>query len=627
MGLLRMALVVLGATLLLFVGLRAWMWTRVRDRRLGAPRIRPTAGDQLPAALEPLFEAAGRELEALGFSSLGARWIDSIDVYEGPRPERVYRHDENGALAFVGPPLPGMGERPYRVSFISPLAGGPVVATFDGLAHLTAGFPPGWRCADRDLNDLGRQWELHVASLASLASLGEPEPAPSLPLEEWNGIERRALADTLRDWEARALTCRAAARRGGAPRWRFRPLAAWSLACRALAGQRRVLAREADAMKHRARQQLWRSNLEPLTDATTPNLEAARAAAMAWGYEYLRDAGRRRAQRRTARRKVVLALASGALSLVAFGAWLGWALASALMCVLLVHELGHLIGMKAFGYRDRRLVFVPFVGTATCGTDPEITPGRRALVHLLGPIPGLLLGLAALYVFARGADAWWLLAGLTALMVNYFNLLPIPPLDGGRMVESLLLARFPRAQVAFLAVGVAVLAAAAWAFHDLVLAGLALALAASLRFARIASGALRRARDSVSPRMDESDRVRAVFQTLQEPPFADLPAARRQRIAELIVPPLTGSRVSLRAALAGAVVYVGLLVGVPVAVSAGLSVYRPAVWGAIVETVWGGGEAYVTEAPPPAPDAGAIGEQGEDQPSAARISEASLVGR
>jgi len=648
MSFFQLVLVLALAAVLLPLGIRGLVWRHVRERRLRVPGIVPVEPDLLPRSLQPVFDAAERSLLPLGFRLLGARWADSVDRCEGPRPERVYRHTESGAFAIVGPPLPGMGERPYRVGFISRIRDGSVLATFDGLAHLTPGFPPGWECYDHDINDLGKQWALH---LHALEPRGGQEATAQPSLAEWCEREAADLAETLRGWAANGLTQRVGPRpEVGEPTesWRFRAKPSWTLAGQFLRGQRRVLAAEAERAKLRARQQLWRDNIEPVTDALEPALVEARAAAMAWGYEYDQNARRHHLAKRSTRSKWWVGLASGAACLLLFGWWLGWELAWILTAVLLIHELGHLAAMEAFGYRDRRILFIPFLGAATLGEKEDASPEQRTLVYMLGPAPGILLGLAALYGFVHGGNLWWLAAATASLLVNYLNLLPISPLDGGRIVETLLLGRFPRAQVAFIGGGALVFAVGAWILRDPILAGISLALLISLRTAWTAAGALVRARDRVARGAPQAERVLTVCELLQEAPYSSKPAAQRVRLAEVVIPRLGHEPASLRTAVAGGVVYLTMLLGVPLAVAGSVFAFAPAIWESLAgSTTEVPGLSVTAEVdgetrpePPPgkpksedqADDEGRVGKSTrtgkmKDQPRSRSISEASLVGR
>ncbi len=110
-----------------------------------------------------------------------------------------------------------------------------------------------------------------------------------------------------------------------------------------------------------------------------------------------------------------------------------------LIAVLFFHEAGHALGMLAFGYRDVRIFFLPFFGAAVTGRNDEAAAWQRAVVLLLGPAPGVVLGLA-LIALSGGAGIVGEV-GRMAVYVNLFNLLPFEPLDGGRLLGVTLFSR------------------------------------------------------------------------------------------------------------------------------------------------------------------------------------------
>jgi tetratricopeptide (TPR) repeat protein len=129
-----------------------------------------------------------------------------------------------------------------------------------------------------------------------------------------------------------------------------------------------------------------------------------------------------------------LLLFAGTLALFALaGGWGGLDLA-VLVAVLAVHEAGHAVGMLAFGYRDVSIFFVPLLGAATSGHKPSVPAWQEAVVSLLGPLPGLFVGLAAwaLAPLWPAAPEWAHRAVFLLLAVNFLNLLPFAPFDGGR---------------------------------------------------------------------------------------------------------------------------------------------------------------------------------------------------
>ena len=139
--------------------------------------------------------------------------------------------------------------------------------------------------------------------------------------------------------------------------------------------------------------------------------------------------------------KLILLLASLAL-FYGFGLLQNLALTLTIVIgVVLFHELGHYLGMRLFGYQDVSIFFIPFFGGGTTGRATGVPGYQRAIVALLGPLPGLVLALAfgAAYLVTGwtwpGQVAWIL------YLINAFNLLPFYPLDGGQLIYEVLLCR------------------------------------------------------------------------------------------------------------------------------------------------------------------------------------------
>lgn len=126
-----------------------------------------------------------------------------------------------------------------------------------------------------------------------------------------------------------------------------------------------------------------------------------------------------------------------AVSLLLFG-WDLWYV-MILIAVLFIHELGHYLAMRYFHYRDVSIFFLPFLGAVTTGDKAEISQKQSAIVYLAGPLPGIFLGVLC-YI---ANHAWGMpLLGKAAnifIFLNLFNLLPIMPLDGGGLVQTLFL--------------------------------------------------------------------------------------------------------------------------------------------------------------------------------------------
>jgi len=110
-------------------------------------------------------------------------------------------------------------------------------------------------------------------------------------------------------------------------------------------------------------------------------------------------------------------------------AW-GWAFALGVVASIYVHEIGHVAALRRLGVQASAPMFVPGLGAFV--SHPPLGSARAtARVALAGPAWGLAATLGALGAWlASGAPVWAAIAVWSA-RVNLFNLVPVPPLDGG----------------------------------------------------------------------------------------------------------------------------------------------------------------------------------------------------
>lgn len=140
--------------------------------------------------------------------------------------------------------------------------------------------------------------------------------------------------------------------------------------------------------------------------------------------------------------------------------------AEAVLLILLVvsiHEAGHFLAMKLFGYRNIRMFFIPLLGAAVSGTEQNVASWKKALVVLAGPLPGILISIPLFFVYLFIPNETLMMTGMMFLFINVLNLLPVFPLDGGRFLNEVLfcrnrhveLAMYVLAAMAFLIAGFA----------------------------------------------------------------------------------------------------------------------------------------------------------------------------
>lgn len=124
------------------------------------------------------------------------------------------------------------------------------------------------------------------------------------------------------------------------------------------------------------------------------------------------------------------------LSLWIYVVIFGWRLAVVVMLVLLAHELGHYFAFRAYGLPARLPQFVPLLGAFTAGTPPEDLE-QDAYIALAGPLVGLGLAAICYAVGETTHDRFWYACADLSAFLNLFNMIPMPPFDGGRIIGAL----------------------------------------------------------------------------------------------------------------------------------------------------------------------------------------------
>ncbi len=110
-----------------------------------------------------------------------------------------------------------------------------------------------------------------------------------------------------------------------------------------------------------------------------------------------------------------------------------------ILTVLLVHEFGHFIFMKWFRYERVRMLFVPLMGAFVHGKKERYSQWQQVLVILAGPVPGVIIGCVLWQMGLVYQSEWIQSFAFIFLILNVINLLPIQPLDGGRLIQTLFL--------------------------------------------------------------------------------------------------------------------------------------------------------------------------------------------
>jgi Zn-dependent protease len=125
------------------------------------------------------------------------------------------------------------------------------------------------------------------------------------------------------------------------------------------------------------------------------------------------------------------------LSLGVYWTLYGWQFALGLVLCIYVHEIGHVVALKRLGIAASSPMFIPGLGAVVRLNQYPIDVDEEAQVGLAGPRWGLGISLVV-FAFSRVLHSPMLSAiAHVSAWINLFNLLPIPPLDGGRGFRAL----------------------------------------------------------------------------------------------------------------------------------------------------------------------------------------------
>lgn len=122
------------------------------------------------------------------------------------------------------------------------------------------------------------------------------------------------------------------------------------------------------------------------------------------------------------------------ISIWAYAVFWGWPFAVGFVALLFIHEMGHVMALRMMGIKATAPMFIPFMGAYIGMKQMPDNAFAEAVMAYGGPLLGTLgaIGCAGAG-FVTGNPFWFALA-MSGFLLNLFNLLPISPLDGGRII-------------------------------------------------------------------------------------------------------------------------------------------------------------------------------------------------
>jgi Zn-dependent protease len=115
----------------------------------------------------------------------------------------------------------------------------------------------------------------------------------------------------------------------------------------------------------------------------------------------------------------------------------------ALVLSVMVHEFGHVAAYRVCGHSDARFRLIPLIGGVAISDQVPASYEKDFFITLMGPgicIAPMVMAMALLQLDwpydSVTADFLWAFATVTGA-INFFNLMPFWPLDGGRCLAIL----------------------------------------------------------------------------------------------------------------------------------------------------------------------------------------------
>jgi Zn-dependent protease len=130
----------------------------------------------------------------------------------------------------------------------------------------------------------------------------------------------------------------------------------------------------------------------------------------------------------------------GGSMLIALGfyAWaFGWWFGVGFILLIFIHEMGHIIAARLVGLKVSVPYFIPFMGAVIMLKEMPRNAWIESIIGIGGPLLGSLGALGAVFCYFLTGHQIFLALGYFGFFLNLFNLVPIVPLDGGRIVSAI----------------------------------------------------------------------------------------------------------------------------------------------------------------------------------------------
>ena len=135
--------------------------------------------------------------------------------------------------------------------------------------------------------------------------------------------------------------------------------------------------------------------------------------------------------------KVLLPFLSAVVSLIAYASLFGWQFGVGILAILFVHEMGHYVIIRAKGLPASWPVFIPMLGAYVAMRRMPMNVRDEAEIAIAGPFAGAMASALCFWLYQATGLLVLLPLAYFSFLINLLNLIPVSPLDGGRIVGAI----------------------------------------------------------------------------------------------------------------------------------------------------------------------------------------------
>ena len=119
-----------------------------------------------------------------------------------------------------------------------------------------------------------------------------------------------------------------------------------------------------------------------------------------------------------------------------YGLTFGAEFATGFVILILIHELGHVAAMRYYKLSASPPIFIPFLGALINLRQNPRNALEEAVVGIGGPVTGTIAATITFIIALKTNSPLMAELAEFGFLLNLFNLLPVPPLDGGRVTAA-----------------------------------------------------------------------------------------------------------------------------------------------------------------------------------------------